>query len=176
MTPVSFTLTSEDMIAGNRLALRRYLKKGAPRYALGVLLAAVGVTLIAYAFRAQALDRMVVVFLEILAIYAALAILLIVFLLFVAPHQRAKKNFKQMPALSREQTVSWDEGEIAFTSKYGSVSIPYGDLHQWAADEELVILYPADHLFHMLPSRVFQSETDRTALISALKNNAVKRI
>jgi YcxB-like protein len=176
MTPIPFTLTEADMLAGNRLAIRRYIRNGALRFVIGVIAVSAGVTMIAFAFAPRPFADAMTLFAEILAIYTALAIALGVFIVFVAPKQRAKKNFKQMPALRRGQSVVWDDAAIAFTSEYGNASIPFADLHQWAADDEIVIIYPADHLFYMLPARVFATEGDRDALIAALEASPVKRI
>ncbi len=176
MTPIAFTLTEADMLTGNQLAMRRYIRKGAPRFALGVIAVSAGVTMIAFAFAPRPLADVMTLFAQILAIYVALAIALGLFIIFVAPKQRARKNFNQMPALRRGQTVMWDDAAIGFTSEYGSVSIPFADLHQWAADDDVVILYPADHLFHMLPARVFETSADRDRLIAALEASPVKRI
>ncbi len=176
MTPIAFTLTLDDMLAGNKLAIRRYVRKSSLKFAVGIIAVSLGVTLIAYAARPQPFGDVAVLFAEILAIYAVLALVICVAVLFLAPQQRAKKNFKQLPALSREQSVSWDDEAIAFTSSYGNVSFPIADMHQWAADDGIVILYPADHLFYMLPSRGFENGGDRERLIAALERSPVPRI
>jgi hypothetical protein len=164
------------MLAGNRLAIRRYVRKASPKFAIGIIAISLGVTLIAYAARPQPFGDVLLLFGEILAIYAVLALVIGLALLFLAPHQRAKKNFKQIPALSREQTVSWDDASISFISGYGNVSFPIADMHQWAADDGIVILYPADHIFYMLPSRVFENERDRESLMAALERSPVPRL
>ncbi len=180
MTPIAFTLTEADMLAGNRLAIRRSVRKGAPRYALAVVAISLGVTLIACALQPRDFADVAFLFGKIFAIYIALAFVLAILVLFFAPKQRAKKNFKQMPALRKGQTVAWDGTSIAFTSEYGNATIPLAELHQWAADDGandgIVILYPADHLFYMLPARVFTTEADRDALIAALEASPVARI
>jgi hypothetical protein len=176
MTPIAFTLTEADMLAGNTLAIRRYVRKGAPRYALAIVLVSFGVTAIAYAFSPRPFEGVVTLFLGLLVLYTVLAVVLALFIVFIAPRQRAKKNYTQMPALRKGQTVVWDETSIAFTSDYGNASIPFADLHQWAANDDIVIIYPADHLFYMLASRVFTSPADRASLIAALEASGVKRI
>ncbi len=176
MTPTAFTLTLDDMVAGNQLAFRRYGRKAMPRYILVMIAISLGVTLIAYAAVPRPLPEILQLFGEIFGVYAALSVVLFLFVLLVMPKQRAKKNFKQMPALSREQTVSWDSASIAFASEYGNARIPLAELYQWAADDEIVIIYPADHLFYMLPRRVFANGDDRDRLIGALESSLVRRI
>ena len=176
MTPVSFTLTLDDMIAGNRLAYRRYGRKVMARYVLAMVGISLGVTLIAYAAAPRSLAEILLLFGKIFSVYAVLSVVLILCVLFLLPKQRAKKNFNQMPALRREQSVSWDDASIAFMSEYGNARIPFAELYQWAADDGIVIIYPADHLFYMLPQRVFVNGDDRDRLIGALESSLVRRI
>ncbi len=176
MTPVTFTLTLDDMIAGNRLAIRRYVRKGAAKFAFATFIISLAVCLIAFGMKVRPFSEALILFGKIFAIYAGLGVLFAVVILFSMPKQRARKNFAQMPSLSRDQTVSWDDATIAFTSGYGNANIPLAELHRWAADDGIVIIYPADHLFYMLPARVFEGEGHRLGLISALERSSVLRI
>jgi hypothetical protein len=176
MTPIAFTLTEADMLAGNRLAIRRYARKGVVKFALWVIAISLAVSLFAFAMATRPFVDALLLFAKILGIYTAIGLIILVIILTVTPKQRAKKNFKQMPALSRGQTVSWDDTVISFASEYGNASIPLAELYQWAADGEIVIVYPADHLFYMLPARVFEAPGDRERLIATLEASGVKRI
>jgi hypothetical protein len=176
MTPVPFTLTHDDLVAGNALAIRRSLRKAAPRYAMALALAALGVTLIAFAIKPQPIADTAILFVKIFAIYWALTILIFLLAIFVAPKLRANKNGKQMPALTRDQSVSWDETAMSFASHYGSTRVPLTDFYQWAANDGIVIIYPADHLFYMLPKRIFSDHHDWDNLVSVLQNSKVPRI
>jgi len=176
VTPIAFTLSESDVLAGNRLAMRRSVRKGLPRFALILIMIALGITLFAYAMNSQPLPIVAILFAKVFAIYSAVGGVIMLILLFVMPKQRAKKNMAQMPALGREQMVAWDNTTIAFTSHYGNVQVPFADLHQWAADDGIVIIYPADHLFHMIPERLFNAPSDRDGLIAALEASGVKRI
>ena len=176
MTPIAFTLTQADILAGNRLAIRRSVRKGLVKFALIVLGIALGITVFVYAMNPQPLAAVAELFAKILAVYSGVGAAIILILLFVMPKQRAKKNIAQMRALSREQTVAWDDTTIAFTSGYGNAQVPFADLYRWAADDGIVIIYPADHLFYMIPERVFASQSDRDTLIAALEASTVPRI
>lgn len=176
MTPITFTLTPEDMLAGNRLAIRRYVRKGVPRFSLGLLIAAIGVTLLAYVFNPQPIAVVAKLFAKILALYMAVAAAMIVYVVFVAPRQRAKKNIAQMPALSRPQTVEWNETTITFTSENGNAAIPLTDLHQWSANDTLLILYPADHIFYLIPKYYIEDMADWDRLIAAIRRAGIKQI
>jgi anthranilate synthase component II len=180
MTPVAFTLTANDMVAGNRLAVRRYVRKGAVKFAIAVVIVSLAVSVFAFGMRTRPVADALLLFGKIFATYAVIAIVFTLGVLFIMPKRRATKNFRQMPALSREQAVSWDETSITFNSTYGNAIIPLAELHQWAADDRandgIVIIYPADHLFYMLPARVFATPSDRERLIAALEASGIKRI
>ena len=176
MTPVAFTLTLDDMIAGNRLAIRRSVRKGAPKFALWIVIISVAISLFAFGMRTRPLADALILFGKIFAIYAAIGIVIALIIVFIMPKQRAKKNFTQMPALRRDQTVSWDDTSIAFASDYGNARLPFADLHRWSAGGGIVILYPADHLFYILPNRIFANNDDRDNLIAALEGSLVPQI
>ena len=176
MTPIAFTLTEADMVAGNRLAIRRSLRKLALRELLVVIAIPLGITMLTYAIQPKPFADVLMLFVKLLGVFIALAVVFTLVLIFLMPKQRARKNFRQMPALRRSQSVNWDATSITFTSDYGNASIPLADLHQWAADDEIVIIYPADHLFYMLPSRVFGDRRDWDSLIAALEASPVLRI
>jgi hypothetical protein len=174
--PIAFTLTYDDILAGNTLAIRRSLRKAAPRYALGLTIAAMGVSVIAFAIKPSSFAELLLLFGKIFALYIILAAAIFLLAILFTPKLRAKKNMKQMRALTYDQTVAWDETSISFSSDYGNARIPIIDLHQWSANDGIVIIYPADHLFYMIPSRVFADRSDWDSLITALQNSKVQRI
>lgn len=176
MTPITFTLTHDDVLAGNRLAIRRTVRKGAPRIALVLLLVAIGVTLIAYASNPQPVSVVAELFVKIVAIYLAVTGFGILYLGLIAPRQRARKNIAQMPAISREQTMAWDDTSITFSSEIGQATIPLRDMHQWAMDETMLLLYPADHLFYFISRRYVADPADWDSLISTLRAAGIKQI
>jgi hypothetical protein len=176
MTPINFTLTADDVLAGNRLAIRRSVRKGAPRFGLAILAMTGGITMLAYAIDPQPIADVAELFIKVAALYTVVAIVLLAFLLLVMPRLRAKKNIAQMPALSRQQTVSWDDTGIAFASDYGNATIPFVDLYQWAADDQMLILYPADHLFYFVSRQIVTDSADWDRLIAAIKRAGIKQI
>ncbi len=176
MTPIPFTLTEADVVAGNRLAIHRSSRKAAPKLVFWLLALTIGVTLFAYVMRPQPLDRVAQLFGQILAIYVGVAIVVGIIVLYWMPKQRARANMAQMRTLSRAQSVAWTNDTISFTADYGHATIPLADLRQWAADPEIIILYPADHLFYMIPRCAFEQQADWDNLMSVFEQSTVPRI
>jgi hypothetical protein len=176
VTPITFTLTLDDMLAANRLAMQRYVRKGLPKFSLAVVVTALVVTLIAYAFNPKPMAVAGALFARIVALYVGVAAVGVAYVLFVAPRLRAKKNMAQMPALSRAQTMEWDETTITFSSDTGHMTVPLTDVHQWAANETVLILYPADHLFYCIPRQYVTDKTSWDRLITAIRRAGITSI
>jgi hypothetical protein len=95
VTPITFTLTPADMLAANRLAMQRYVRKGLPKVSLAVVVTALAVTLVAYAFNPQPLGVAGALFARIVALYVGVAAVGVAYVLFVAPGSAQSRTWRK---------------------------------------------------------------------------------
>ena len=116
------------------------------------------------------------VFAMMLAAYSILSVIGLAFVWAFYLKWRVRKNMRQISALSREQHLTWTETGFEIESSQGNTRFPYDEIHQWAANDTSVILYPADHLFFAFPKRIFESEAQASEFLAALESSPAKRI
>jgi YcxB-like protein len=155
--------------------LRTY-KKNAVKFALTLIGIAAIVACVIAIFDWNGWLRLAQSFGILLLIYAVLMVIVSIFFWLFFIKWRTRKNLRQMAALRREQSISWNESAIEMTSSQGMSCFPYDEIHQWAANDTAIIVYPADYLFFAFPSRIFESEEQRIDLIAALSASPAQRI
>ncbi len=176
MTPVSFILNEEDLLAASRFAMLRTYKKNTGKFALILISVAAIVSSITAASDWNGWVDLMQIFGIIVLIYAFLILIASVFSWLFFIKWRTRKNLRQMAALRREQIISWNESAVEMTSSQGIFRMPYDEIHQWAANETAIIIYPADYLFFAFPSRIFESKKQRDELIALLSASPARRI
>jgi hypothetical protein len=85
-----------------------------------------------------------------LAILAAYFALLIPFL--------AKRNFRSYKALAESVTVEARVDGLFFRRLNGEGLLPWADIRKWRQNKRLVLVYPANNIFHMIPRRFFEND------------------
>jgi YcxB-like protein len=176
MTPIKYALLPADVLAAARLGFIRIYRKNLFRNAAIVIAIAAVIS-----GAGEYLDGFVLAsFLEgfgiLTAIYAGLFVILVPITWYILLPRRTKKTFRQMPAISLEQTLSWDDEAIMISSSHGQMRVPCKEFHRWAANDKQIIIYPADHVFYVLPRRIFASEQDFAALAELLHRSGVTKI
>lgn len=87
---------------------------------------------------------------------------------------RARKQFNQISFLKREQKLSWNAQKLFFQSDNGNTHFDIDEFHQCAADSQILLLYPAEHLFYFLPRRIFKSDAQFDALVTQIRQSETK--
>jgi len=146
------TLTEQDYVAAQFLHLR-------PR----PVLAFVGVLLIA----AYGL----VLFLSPSPWTFGIAAYLVVSFLVYMPW-KAKRNFRQYAALSEPVFVEVRSDGIHFKRQNGEGLLPWAHVRKWRHNQRLLLLYPANNIFHLIPVHFFSSQSVYAEFIEEVRKHA----
>jgi hypothetical protein len=97
------------------------------------------------------------------------------FLLFgVWLPRRWKKTYDGHKLLHRPYQFEITEEAFCSASEYGNATIPWREFHKWKEGKKLFLVYQSDHVFHVIPKRIFESpeaeENFRNLLRNALGN------
>ncbi len=176
MTPITFILTEEDMIAASRLGMVATYRKNVLKSIMWLILVSAAAAAVIVGFGGDDWTRYPIMFGALLLVYTLLlAVALPLVWLFVVK-RTVRKNMRQIAALSREQHFSWTAEGFKVTSSQGVSRFPYDEILQWAANDRSLILYPADHLFFAFPKRIFENEGQEQEFVAALECSTAKRI
>lgn len=88
---------------------------------------------------------------------AALAYFMLYFLVFI-PYS-ARKNYRLYKAISEPVTVTIQEDGIFFKREGGEGLMKWSEIVKWRPSKKLVLLYPTNNLFYLLPSHIFSQES-----------------
>ena len=174
MTPLPYTLTVDDLVYGSRLAMRRQLATKWWKFMLFIAAVAAAVPMAIVIWNGWNAAKWFEGFRMMLAIYLPLGLAFWLFIYFWLVGKRARKQFRQAPMLSREQRVHWDDEKMFFESANGTTHFDINELHQVCADDQILLLYPADHIFYVLPRRLFESDAQFNSLVSRVKQSGAK--
>jgi Na+/melibiose symporter-like transporter len=84
--------------------------------------------------------------------------------------RRAAKTFAQQKSLQLPYDIEIKDTELTTRSAdRGEWKVPWADFHKWKADQNLVLVYPSDRLYHMCPRRWFPSDDDYFGFQDLLK-------
>jgi hypothetical protein len=176
MIPIGFILTEVDLIAASQLAMLRTYNKNAFKYIVILVGVAALVSCVIAIFNWEGWMELAISFGILLAIYGGLIVLATIFSWTFFIKWRSRKNFRQIAALGREQCLRWNEHELEVTSSQGISRFPYDEIHQWAANDTTIIIYPADHLFFPFPVRIFESAAQCDDFVASLSASSARRI
>jgi uncharacterized membrane protein len=87
----------------------------------------------------------------------------------------ARRIYKQQKALHDPFTLELAEEELKLVSPRGSACMKYKDFHKWKMNEKAILLYHSDAIYHVIPSRVFPSEAERSAFVEILEKQIGKQ-
>jgi len=92
---------------------------------------------------------------------------------YVLVPQRLAKLFAQQKDLSAPFEVEIDDAGFHFQNSYGDVRIPWGDFIKWKENQEMLLLYRSDVMFHMLPKCLFQNQGEIHFVLDKLREKKV---
>jgi hypothetical protein len=173
MTPLAYTLLPEDVLTASRVGFIRIYRRNLLRNAAIIIAIAAAIAGIGEYLNGFILSSFLQGFGILTAIYAGLFVALVPISWFVLLPQRTKKTFRQMPAISLEQTLSWDDEAIMISSSQGQMRMPCAGFHRWTGNSEQIMIYPADNIFYALPRRIFPTQQDFDALADLLRRSGV---
>ncbi len=102
--------------------------------------------------------------LPLLALFAFLSLQFFVYIPW-----RARRAFGQHAALSELVHITIRDDGLHFERKHGGGLLPWTHVRKWKSSGELILLYPADHIFHMIPRHFFASDQEFSSFQSALE-------
>jgi len=73
---------------------------------------------------------------------------------------KTRRIYRQQKALQRELTMKFDEVGVNAENENGRSRTSWEDFHKWKANDQLILLYLSDCLYHMVPKRFFTDVGD----------------
>jgi hypothetical protein len=142
-------LSEKDYTAAQFLHVR-------PRPAFAVT----GILLILLFVWAFAVDPSVVGF--------GIALWFVVFFALYVPW-RAKRTFRQYKALSEPVSAEVREEGLYFKRLTGEGLVPWSHINKWRIGKTLVLLYPANNVFYLIPSHFFSGPEAFSSFVTILR-------
>lgn len=99
---------------------------------------------------------------------AAVAYLSLVFLV-ILPY-RGRRNYRQYKALSEPTTIELRDEGIFFKRTNGEGLLPWSQIIKWRESKTLVLLYPANNMFHLVPRHFFATPDAFATFKEALRS------
>lgn len=85
----------------------------------------------------------------------------------------ARKIYRQQKELHLETTIWWDDEKLYSSNAQTQRQFAFADIEKWRSDEKFLLIYPSDHQFDFLPTRIFNHPSDRAELIRRLQDAGV---
>lgn len=82
---------------------------------------------------------------------------------------KAKRTFRQYKALSEPIVMEVREDGLFFKRQNGEGLVPWSHIIKWRSSKTLVLLYPADNLFYIVPSHFFDAPEMYNSFLEALR-------
>jgi hypothetical protein len=98
--------------------------------------------------------------------------LLAIFAIYI-PY-KARRTFRQYKALSEPLLVEVRTDGLFVKRDLGEGFIPWSHIIKWRSNKKLVLLYPAENVFHLIPLHLFDGPEAFNSFISTLKSNLGK--
>ena len=176
MTPITITMSLQDMISATRFGSFRILRKKLPRTIFIIMGISAAIPLIFAAIRNENPKNFVEHFIYIAAAYILISSVLALIRLYIVIPRGARNSFRQMPALGRTHNIWWDDEFLYSKSNEGEVRLKIVELHKWAANGEVLLIYPVDHVHYIFPRRFFVNDTQFAELVGKLESKEITRI
>jgi len=77
--------------------------------------------------------------------------------LFVFIPWRAKRSYKQYKALSEPVSVEVRDDGLFFKRENGEGLLPWSHIVKWRQNKKLLLLYPTNNVFHLIPHHFFST-------------------
>ncbi len=101
-------------------------------------------------------------------IMAGAAVALVLWLLVLIPWS-AKKNYKQYKALAEPMTIEVRDDGLFFKRINGEGLVPWSEIVKWRQNDKLLLLYPANNVFHLVPRHFFTTQEAYAEFVEVLK-------
>ena len=73
---------------------------------------------------------------------------------------KTRRIYRQQKALHRELRMKFDDVGVTAENENGRSSTPWEDYLKWKQNDQLILLYFSDCLYHMVPKRFFADAHD----------------
>lgn len=103
--------------------------------------------------------------LSMIAVFGVMPLLL----LYVFVPWNARRNYRQQKSLHRPTRIEWSQDGFTTLRKEGRWTTPWADFLRVIMHKDMVLLYLAPNLFHVIPTRALSEEE-----LSHLKEHAAR--
>ena len=107
-----------------------------------------------------------------LYLFGAMAYLVLWFFFYIP--WRAKETYRQYKALSEPVSMEIRSDGLYFKRQNGEGLVPWSHIVKWRNNKELLLLYPANNVFYMIPDHFFANKEDYMAFIDTVKSHLGK--
>lgn len=81
----------------------------------------------------------------------------------------AKRNYRQYKALSEPVSIEVRVDGLYFKRENGEALVPWSEIVKWRHGKNLLLLYPASNIFHIIPKHFFTTSEEYGVFIQTLK-------
>ncbi|RLA46153.1 MAG: hypothetical protein DRR42_18690 [Gammaproteobacteria bacterium] len=89
-----------------------------------------------------------------------LAILFLILNFAVYLPWKTRRIYKQQKSLQRELTFKFDDEGVSASNENAQSLTPWEDYLKWKHNDQLILLYFSDCMYHMVPKRLFADVAD----------------
>jgi ABC-type bacteriocin/lantibiotic exporter with double-glycine peptidase domain len=114
-------------------------------------------------------------FLDAPIVSICILILIAIYFGLIAPWY-TRRIFRKYKALSEKLEIDIQDSGLHFKRETGEGLMPWSHIIKWKRNKTLVLLYPTDNVFIMIPSHLFPNNGDFTAFVSILEKHVGKEV
>ena len=169
MTPISYTLTHADWVAGQRAHFVKTLfKTTAWTAALTLLVGFLSTSFLDTTTPDNLLRHSLIIAGCCFAYFTAIRI----FTALIGFNRYAKTAFVMDPSLGAITDISWDAEFLQFVSQNSSSRYRPSDLSGVHEASAVILLYKGYNFFIMVPTRIFETDALRSEFVGFLAKNS----
>ncbi|WP_114520094.1 YcxB family protein [Altererythrobacter sp. ZODW24] len=98
----------------------------------------------------------------------------VVLLQYVYLPWKVRQHHRQAASFRDEITLKWDDERFKLNGERGSIDFAWTDFHRWSENDDLLLLYHSELLFHIVP-KVELSERQRVDIIAQVTAADLKK-
>lgn len=87
-----------------------------------------------------------------------------------------RRVYRQQKALQRELSFGFDDAGVSISNENGQSMTPWSDYLKWKQNDQIILLYLSDCMYHMLPRRMFADSAGFESLEELLARNIAKKV
>lgn len=84
----------------------------------------------------------------------------------------ARRAFRQYKALAEPMSIEVRDDGLYFKREPGEGVLPWSYIRKWKRDSKLLLLYPANNLFYLIPSHLFESDVAFSDFVRLIETKA----